>query len=152
MDPFSVAVGIVSLLDVSFKVVNYLKHIEESARKIEDDITVLISELNSLIIVTNSIDDLWQSNQDTILQESDRVKRLWEQIGGLLKDCQHTVGDLLELLVQVIGKHGPGASSLMDGFKKVLRKDSKDKEFENVRNHMTSFLAGLQMLLTALSV
>lgn len=66
------------------KVVNYLKHIEESSRKIEEEIAALISEPNSLITVTNSIDDLWQSNQENIVQESDRSKRLWEQIGGLL--------------------------------------------------------------------
>lgn len=156
MDPFSILAGTAGLLDVSFRVIGYLKQVEESAGKVEEEITALSQEINTLITVNDAVDALWLANHDAApgspFEETAEAEDLWKKLAGLLQECRDTVQKLEELLKEVIGKNGPKVSGKFDGIKKQLRRQSKDKEYMDVRHHLSSYQAGLQMLLSALSV
>jgi hypothetical protein len=156
MDPFSILAGTAGLLDVSFRVIQYLKRIEESAGKVEEDITVLFQEINTLITVNESIEALWVANHDaapgSLFQETADVEDLWKKLASLLQECQETAQKLQVLLKEVIGKNGPKVSGKWDGIKKQLKKDSKERDYMDVRHRLSGYQAGIQMLLSALSV
>ncbi|KUJ13717.1 tetratricopeptide repeat domain-containing protein [Mollisia scopiformis] len=156
MDPLSILAGTTGLLDVSFRVISYLKDLEESAGKVEDEIAALSQEISALITVNDAIEALWLANHDTApgspFQDTTDVEDLWKRLAGLLRDCRDTAQKLEALLKEVMGKKGPKVSGKWDGIRKQLRKDSKEKEWTDVRHRLSSYQAGLQMLLSALSV
>jgi hypothetical protein len=156
MDPFSILVGTAGLLDVSFRVVGYLKQVEESAGRIEAEITALSQEINTLITVNDAVDALWLANHDATLgspfEEAADTEDLWKRLANLLKECRDTVEKLEALLKDVVGRDGPKVSGKLDGIKKQLRRQSKDKDYADVRLRLSSYQAGIQMLLSAISV
>lgn len=156
MDPFSILAGTTGLLDVSFRAIQYLKRLEESAGKVEEEISALSQEIHTLIIVNESIEALWEANHDCTpgspFEETTEAENLWRQLASLLQKCRDTAQMMEVLLKEVIGKHGPKVTGKLDGIKKQLRKESKEKEYVDVRHHLSSYQAGLQMLLSALSV
>jgi predicted AAA+ superfamily ATPase len=156
MDPFSILAGTAGLLDVSFRVIGYLKQVEEAAGKVEEEIAALSQEINALITVNDSIEALWRSNHDPApvspLEEGADVKDLWGKLASLLQECRDTVQKLEALLKEVVGKNGPKVTGKLDGIKKQLRKQSKDQDYMEVRHRLSNYQAGLQMLLIAVSV
>lgn len=156
MDPFSILVGTAGLLDVSFRVIGYLKEVEESAGKVEDEITALSQEINTLITVDEAIDALWRANHDAVsgtpFMEKADAEDLWKKLASLLEECRETTQKLETLLKEVIGKKGPHVTGKIDGIKKQLRRQSREKDYMDVRHRLSSYQAGLQMLLSALSV
>jgi len=156
MDPFSILAGTAGLLDVSIRVIQYLKQVEESAGKVEEDITALSQEINTLIIVNDSIETLWLANYEAVpgspFEDTTDVEDLWRKLASLLDECRKTAQNLEVLLIEVIGKSGPKVSGKWDGIKKQLRKESKERDYVDVRHRLSSYQAGLQMLLSALSV
>jgi len=109
MDPFSILTGTAGLLDVSFRVIGYLKQVEEEAGTVEEEIAALSQEINALITVHDSIEALWRSNHDAApvspLEEGADVEDLWGKLASLLQECRDTVQKLEALLKEVIGKN-----------------------------------------------
>ena len=91
MDPFSILTGTAGLLDVSFRVIGYLKQVEEEAGTVEEEIAALSQEINALITVHDSIEALWRSNHDAApvspLEEGADVEELWGNLASLLQEC-----------------------------------------------------------------
>ena len=156
MDPFSILVGTAGLLDISFRVIGYLKEAEERAGRVDAEITALSQEINTLITVNDAVDALWLANHDATpaspFDEAADTEDLWKKLGNLLQECRHTVEKLEALLKAVVGSNGPKISGKLDGIKKQLRRQSKDKDYADVRLRLSSYQAGLQMLLSAISV
>jgi len=156
MDPFTILAGTAGLLDVSIRVIQYLKQVEESAGKVEEDITALSQEINTLVVVNDSIERLWLANHEAApvspFEETTVVKDLWRKLASLLNECRETAQKLEVLLIKVVGKSGPKVSGKWDGIRKQLRKESKERDYVDIRHRISSYQAGLQMLLSALSV
>jgi hypothetical protein len=156
MDPFSILIGTAGLLDISFRVIGYLKQVEESACNVDAEIAALSQEINALINVNDAIDALWLANRDATraspIEEAAATEDLWKKVGNLLKECRDAVEKLEALLKDVVGRNGLKVSGKLDGLKKQLRRQSKDKEYGDVRLRLSSYQAGLQMLLSAISV
>jgi len=154
MDPFSILTGTTSLLDVLWRCGSYLKHVHDSAGKIDEDIAALTHEIDALISVNTSIDDAFKAEHSRIPDpppaDSKRVESLWRNVGTLLRDCQATVEQLEVVVQEIVGK-GRSSKSL-DAIKKTLRKDKKIDEFKDLRLQLMNYRNSLQVLLTALNL
>lgn len=154
-DPFSIIVGTAGLLDVCYKVTTYLVEVQAAAGKVEGDIAALSKEIESLILVNQSL-ELWARGTQVLpgmsLADSRHMEKLWDNIQTMLQDCRETVERLDFLLKQVIGKKGHKVTGRVDGVRRVLRRQSKEKEFLQLRHQLSSYHNGLQLLLTTLSV
>lgn len=154
MDPFSILTGTTGLLDVLWRCGSYLKHVHDSAGKIDEDIAALTHEIDALISVNTSIDDAFKAEHSRIPEpppaDSNRVESLWRNVGTLLRDCQTTV-EQLEIVVQEIVGKGRSSKSL-DAIKKTLRMDKKIDEFKDLRLQLMNYRNSLQVLLTALNL
>ena len=175
MDPFSIITGTAGLLDVCIRLAKYLKDFQEAAAKVEDEISALLHEFEALIAVNESIKTLFEAELERAKLEqaepkstsgapkpgSDSVQKIWENIGRNLKDCQTVVEKLEEVVEEIVGKGivekdnvGKERSKMVkkfEGFRKQRRMESKDSEFRQLREKLTSFQRALHMLMTAIT-
>jgi hypothetical protein len=159
MDPFTIITGTVGLLDVCLRLVSYLKDVQESAGKVEEEIAALLSEIDALLSVHRSLKDFWDAKYKAVpgllasKKDEIRVDGLWKEVATNLRECRTTVDKLEVLLKEIIGKDGNAkVSGKIDGIRKQLRKQSKDPEFLRVRQRLSNSQGSLQMLLTALNL
>jgi hypothetical protein len=156
MDPISILAGTVGLLDVSFRVIGYLRNIEKSAGKVEEETTALSQEIDNIITIVESVDRLWRSNQDappgSPYQEKDEAENLWKIVRSLLEECREAALKLEVLLNAVVGKNGAKVTGKFDGIRKYLRRESKEKDYAEVRRRLSSCQAGIRMMLSALGM
>lgn len=155
-DPFSIAAGSASLAEISWRVVIYLKNVQAVAARVEDELATLSKEIESLISVNSSLEDVWASEQKaslaTSVADTVRVESIWQNVGTNLQDCRVVVEKLDGLLKGVTGKAGLQSAGKFDNLKKQLRRQSKDEEFRRLRDSLTTHQNSLQLLLTALNV
>jgi hypothetical protein len=155
-DPFSIAIGTIGLLDVCWRVGSYLKEIEESAGKVEEEIAVLSREITSLISVNESIQKLREATDGAVpgssLNCEPLLQKLWAEVDANTDGCRAAVQKLEELLKEIIGKNGPKVANKWDGIKKQLRSQSKGGELVQIHHRLSKYQASLHTLLAALNV
>lgn len=155
-DPFSVIAASAGLLDVCWRVLAYLKNVQAAAAKVEEEIAALLHEIEALISVNVSIRDLFaaelQETSGALAADPARLQNLWRNAGRILQDCRDTVEKLEDLVKTIIGNENPKRIRRFDGFKKQLRKQSKDEDFLQLRRQLTNYQGALQLLLTALTL
>jgi DNA-binding transcriptional MerR regulator len=155
-DPFSIIAGSASLLDISWRVISYISRIQEAAARVEDELSALSKEIESLVSVNSSLEDVWTSEQKAFLATSVtdtvRIDSLWRNVGTNLRDCRLVLEKLDDLLKAVHGKAGPLSPGKLDNLIKQLRRESRDDDFRQLRDRLTTHQNSLQMLLTALNM
>ena len=156
VDPFSIATGTAGLLDVCWRVISYLREVQTSASKVEEEIASLLREVEALYVVNKAIDAVWAAEQKAIpgvsLANPDRVESLWCNVGTTLQDCRITVEKLEISVKEIIGKEGAKVASKLDGIRKQLRKQSKDGELHHLRARLANYQSSLNVLLAALNL
>ncbi|KAI9892831.1 MAG: hypothetical protein M1814_000990 [Vezdaea aestivalis] len=148
-DPFSIIAGTASVIDICVRTVNYIREINESASKIEQNFRSLLEEFLSLEKVNIAIRKTWISHSKTV--ESLLVPQ-WEDVGQALRSCNKSIFELGELIQATIGKDGPTVTGKIDSFKKARRKESKEKAITEVRQQVASHRDNLQVLLLLLNL
>jgi len=156
-DPFSIVVGTAGLLDVSWRVFKYLKDVREGTASVEEEIAALSHEIETLISVNESLEDLWASEGRLTFENTtahvSRVERIWRNTGTILADCRATVQKLEVVLKKITGKKkGHKVAGTLDGIRKQLRKQSKSRELVEIRQRLTTFQNGLQTSLMTLNL
>lgn len=156
MDPFSITAGVVSLLDITWRVGKYLKDVQEGAGLVEGEIVSLLSEIQSLDSVNRSIQHLYETEVELLPDGAkglpDRDQELWRNTANNLQDCQQTVQRLQNILEMIAGKHGKKVAGWRDGIRKQLRKQSKDGELSTIRLQVSVNRQSLHISLTMLDL
>lgn len=156
MDPFSVVVGVGSLVEISLQLGKYLKNVYEAAASFEDDIGSLFRELKDLESVNKSIEHLHNTEAAIYnfgLPELPRQGvEVWQNIAKILENCSETLEDLRKVLEAVIGSSGVKVTGRRDGIKKHLRKQAKDGELETMRLKLSVHRESLSVSLTLLNL
>jgi hypothetical protein len=156
MDPFSIIAGTAGLLDIAVRLIAYIKEVEESAGKVDQEIASLSQEIESLASVNDSIERLWLRNRENppgvSLKDAAYVEDAWKQMGGLLQDCRVEAMKLEHYLREVVGKNGSKVNGKWDGIKKHLRRHAKDGEYQQVRDRLSNHRDGIQILLGTLNM
>jgi hypothetical protein len=163
-DPFPIINASAGLIDVLWRCGSYVKKLIESGGKIDEDILGLENEIRALISVNVSLEEAYQVEKlrtlpGASLADKGRVQSLWENVGTLLKDCQKTVEELEELVLEVMGKDSSSTSKLgdklggkLENLKKTIRREKKDHDFKEMRLRLMNYQNSLQILLTALNL
>ena len=155
MDPFSIIAGTAGLLDVSVRLIAYLKEVEEAAGKVDEEISNLSHEIDSLVSVNDSIEHLWLATHGSVpgvsSEDAAHVEDSWKRLGCLLQDCRVEARKLEKYLEEVVGKHGSKVTGKWDGIKKHLRRHAKDEDYQQVRDRLSNHRDGIQILLGTLN-
>jgi len=153
MDPFSIAVGTVSLLDVCCRFIAYIRDFREALASVDKDLDLLLEELQAVTLVTTSIKTVYDSYLSRTSETSEaggsHAGKLWQNVAKVLADCRVRVQKLVDLVENVKGREGPRISKRIDSFMKLLRKQSKEQEYQQFRRDLANYLNTLQMLLNA---
>lgn len=156
MDPFSITVGVVGLLDVTWRVVSYLKDVHEAAGQVEGEIAALLSEMNNLESLNKSIKHLHETEVESLPDDAKGLPGqdhdLWRITASNVHECHETVKKLEIILVGIAGKHGNKVAGWRDGIRKQLRKQSKDGELNNMRLRISLNRQSLHISLTMLDL
>ena len=156
MDPFSIIVGTVNLIDICTRFGAYLRDVHSGAAQIEDEISALSRDLKSLKSVNETIKASYEEVQVSYSHEAAVPKQaaeLWHNINSSLQDCRRIVEDLEQLVKYIIGKEksdsGSKLVSKFEGFRKQLRKQSREGDFDKLYSRLNIFHNTLQLLLHA---
>jgi len=157
MDPFSIVVGVTSLVDVCWRVGKYLRDVQEAAKFVEGEIASLLREINAFDAVNNSIKLLYEAEIGNLPPESlDKVpagdRELWRNTARDLQNCEATIEKLYNTLLNVIGKNGEKVTGWRDGIAKQMRKHSKDGELDQARLQLIVHRENLHISLTMLNL
>lgn len=156
VDPFSILAGTAGIIDICVRLISYFRDVNAAAGRIEEDLLALLEEFIALQAVNESIRDTWLDRHKTVGPKAPVNEPLletqWQNLDHALRGCSKSMLRLGTLIEEVVGKDGHSVTSKLDGIKKVLRKQSKDKAISEVRQQVMSHRDNLQVLLLALNL
>lgn len=156
MDPFSITVGVGSLIEMSLQLGKYLKDVYEAAASFEGEIDSLFREIRDLDSVNKVIVHLYRSETGIYASAHQEPPRqdmeIWQNTVKTLQDCSETLKKLQSVLEAIIGKSGVKVTGWRDGIKKQLRKQSKDGELNQIRLKLSAHRESLNVSLTLLNL
>lgn len=149
MDPFSIVVGTVGVLDVCLRLIRYLKDFEEAVSSVDQELHDLRRSLDAVATVVDAIKEAFGAKltPSRTATDGDPIDRLWKNAGTILGDCQTKLKKLERIVLEINGGEALKIPSKFDSFKKQLRKQSKDDEYSRLRHDLDHFLQTLQTML-----
>lgn len=157
MDPFSLVVGIGSLIEISLVLGKCLKNAYEAAASFKEEMGSLLREIQDLDSVNKSIEHLHRTDTSSNVA-SERLdlpvqeREVWQNTIKILQECTKTARKLEEVLGVIVGKHEVKATGLRDRITKQLRKQSKDGELNLIRIKISDHRQRLNVSLTLLNL
>ena len=153
-DPFSIIAGTAGLIDVCWRFGSYLHNLKAGAAKIEDEIAALSRDIEALRVVNETVQASHSGLQEYLNSEvknPEHLERLWRNVSSSLASCQLVVEELEALVIGIVGTEPPKDESKISrklgGFKKQLRKQSKDGDFEKLRSRLSTYQTTIQLML-----
>jgi hypothetical protein len=143
MDPFSLVVGIGSLIEISLALGKCLKDAYETAASFEEEMGSLLREIQDLDSVNKSIEHLHRTETSSNVA-SERLdlpvqeREVWQNTIKILQECTKTARRLQEVLGVIVGKQ--------------LKKQSKDGELNLIRIKISGHRQSLNVSLTLLNL
>ena len=155
MDPFSIIIGVGSLIDMSLKLGKYVKEVNKAAATFEEDVRFLLAEIQSLNSVNKSIERVCKKEED-VRKDQLAIPRedleAWQNTFNVLQDCSKTVNKLADVLRAITGKTGIKVIGRRDGIKKQLRLQAKNGELGQIRLRLSVHREDLNMSLSVLNL
>ena len=148
MDPLSISVGAISIIDLTRKLGKYFKEFYEAIASFEDDVEFLLSQIQDLGSVTKSIENLYREKESGLSAHARpefarQEGEAWQNIFKTLQLCSETIHKLQIILNAIIGKNESKVTGKRDGIRKELRKQSKDGELDRIRIKLSDHRASL---------
>ena len=154
VDPFSIIVGTTGLIDVCWRFGSYLHDVQAGAAKVEDEIETLSRDIEALRIINETIRDSYKQLPGYLSSEiegSKHVERLWRNVSSNLESCRRIVEDLEVLIKEIVGKEPPKDDSRImrkfGGFRKQLRKQSREGDFNKLQTRLNTYYNTIQLML-----
>ena len=154
MDPFSIIAETVDLMDICTRFGTYLRDFHAGAVQIEDEIATSSRELNALKSVNETIKACYGDFQGSYSPSTAVPKHatnLWHELNSNLQNCRRLVEELEQLVTAVIGKGKSDSAfrlaSNFETFRKQLRKQSREGDFDKLYGRLNTFQNTLQLLL-----
>ena len=157
MDPFSLIIGSVGLLDVCWRVGSYLNDVKESAQNIESDLQGLQDEINALYRINSVIEDLQKKTTEagliSKLDKAPELKKIWKSIDENTRGCTVVLVKLEEEVKRIVGKTQQAKpTSKVDGIRKAIRRQSTDPQLSKFHDSLSKYHQSSQVCLTALDM
>ena len=156
MDPFSITVGAVSLADVCWRLIRFLKDIPVAIASIQKEIETLMTEVESLKTIVASVEECLQDNHATTAIASPlkavNLENLWENCKRSLDTCQDITTQLEQLVQEIYGKSGSRVTGKLDGLSKESRRRDKVAGVQRLRDKLSIEKQNLQILITGIGL
>lgn len=162
-DPFSIATGVVGLLDVTARLIKYIWEIQRGFGTIDMELQGLAQELESLERVgqhmkqycrdhgspqpsPNSISSLSSdfSGQTLAAGKAVNIASTLEQTS---ENCKHVVVRLRTLIEEIYGKSGSTTKGFRDVVAKTIRNKARQSEISGYRSQIILWQSSIQLLM-----
>ena len=171
MDPFSITVGVISLLDISVRLTKHVNRFWEEVVGIDQEIKGLIRSLKATESTVNSFNQVKaqlkqtpssQSSSVSTAPDLDPIEHLWRNADVMQDGCRDELVKMGTILLSIrrdkkpkdpekeCSKKVKDPSKFSLGYSKLrkqLRKQSKEEEYDNLRRNLDHFLQTFQILL-----
>lgn len=159
MDPFSVIVGTVSLLDVCTRLIIYLKDIKGSVARTDREIEALTKDVAAIKLVTELIDCAVEAKKERVKNNPDASQgntgKLWQDattvLASVTDGCQEILTKMSILIQEMKGKVMKG-SGMLDDFLHVLLKQARHEDYAGLRTDLNNSLTTLQLMLNTIQL
>lgn len=158
MDPFSVTVGSLALIQASKVLVNFVKKISNAVVDANHELNTLIAELDSLDGVTKSVDDVYQQEMARATTvtlskpESLPLADQWKFCRRTLSACQQKAAELTQLFEHIYGNDTHEIKGKINALRKSHRRHDKEGKLQQLRTGLDSDRNILSFLLLTITV
>lgn len=153
-EPVSIISATASLIDVCWRFGSYLRDVQAGAAKIEDEIDRLSRDIEALRVVNEIVrasDNGLPDYLDSETENSKHVERLWLNVCSNLENCRLVVEELEVLIIAIVGKEPPKDEHKiirkLGGFRKQLRMQSKEVDFNKLQSRLSTYYNTIQLML-----
>lgn len=152
MDPLSIIAGTAGLLEICVRLTKYLNDVKEGSERVDEDIEVLYQQVAAISTVVQSIRNVFKPDLEHASNgHRDNIQDLWAEVASNISSCQMTLEKLFLLISQIVGKETSKQSKL-EGFRRYLRKQSTEDEYNRIRQQLSGYHHALQTLLTSINI
>ena len=152
-DPFSIIAGAAGLADVCIRLTKFLKQAKDGFQKIDEDLENLSKEITALGTVGDLIKRSFEADLAGTTNTNDIqiITSHWHATRATLLGCQDILKRLNTLLANIVDSGGT-TSVKFNRLRKYLKHQSKDDEFNTLRQKLYHHYIALQTSLTAVNM
>ncbi len=152
-DPFSIIAGAASLADVCIRLTKFLKQAKDGFQKIDNDLEDLSNDITALRSVSDLIKRSFEVDLAGVTNpsEDEIVDDQWHTTQKTLAGCQDIVERLNALIATVSGTGGPKHAKF-NNLRKYLKQQSKEEDFNALRQKLKTHYNALQISLVAVNM
>lgn len=155
MDPFSVTVGSIALVQAAKALLDFVKSIQEAVADANHDLNTLIAELESLDAVTNSVRDVY--NREMVRAEAAPSKAVpmaeqWHFCRRSLRACEQIAQELTKLFRDVYKNNRQEIAGRRNAIRISHRRHEKDGKLHRLRADLAIEKNNLSILLMTINV
>ncbi|PKY00777.1 hypothetical protein P168DRAFT_275238 [Aspergillus campestris IBT 28561] len=156
MDPLSIIAGATGIADIFLRVVIFLKDIPDAVASVQQEIKVLITEVETLRAVLNSVQttfDGYIENPDKLsLLKATNLEDLSSKFRSSIEACYDLATRLEKLTKEVYGKSGSTVTGKLDGLRKEFRRRDKNADLARLRMELSAEKHNLTLLLDGINL
>ena len=152
-DPFSIIAGAAGLADVCIRLTKFLKQAKDGFQKVDGDLEELSKELAALQTVSDLIKLSFEADIAGNIDSDDNrtIANLWLATQTTLARCQDIVERFNALITEILSTGGTKYIKF-NSLRKYLKQQSKDDEFNALRQKLNAHRMALQTSLAAMNV
>ncbi|KAI2833277.1 hypothetical protein CBS133816_642 [Aspergillus niger] len=162
MDPFSITVGTLALLEVCQHLISFLRDIPAGLASIHTEIEILIAEVESLRSAVESIGEVirrldvkpavTESSPYSPNQKSHNLHSIVDRCKQSVRHCHILMTRLETLVADIYGKAGSAVGGKLDALGKEFRRRDKSQSLQRLRGELSAQKQSMELLLTILLV
>ena len=156
MDPVSITIGAISVVDVCSRFVVYLRNVKKATASIDQDLKALADDVEALrktaAVLKESYEARLVHTREDSDSEQDKLSRTWQNVTQLLPKCEGIIEKLQTLVEDVRSGGWSKTPQKIEAFVKYLRRLRREEEFLSLRRDLSNYGSTLQMLLSAIQV
>ena len=152
-DPFSIIAGAAGLADVCIRLTKFLKEAKDGFQKVDGDLEELSKELAALQTVSDLIKLRFEADMAGKIDSNDKqiIVNLWQATQTTLARYQDIVERFNALITEILSTGGTKYIKF-NSLRKYLKQQSKDDEFNALRQKLNAHRMALQTSLAAVNV
>ena len=165
MDPFSIAIGTATVIDLSVKVIKELYRLKEAVAGAKDDLDFLLQQLIAIKAASESIETLYHSensiSSDYKQSKASEKEKLWHNVNKTLNNCGKRICELEDRLSHVTGSKDSDElfgsdvrryTKPLDSVKLQVRKFSAKSSFDRIENELKDSKDSLSLFLQVIGL
>lgn len=158
-DPFSIAIGALSVADICVRLGKYLYSVGQTVKNVDDEIKTLEHEISKFKDIYTTLGELCNASGKQAQNASrglsgleDLDDKVWPRASGLVMQGRGLVRELETLLRAILGDETSPRFQILEKMRKAVKFLSKDEKYTKLRKRFADLNMELSLMLTTLDL